>query len=189
MYVFYLMRLKITQNVISRNNVKLAIDQFAWIPDEILQIVATSAEIRCIWNTIGSMTYTNQRTFIPSRSLVEQVIFDYILPLPSIATSSATKEKEVDEVSWTDRLLITMRHLSEKSIVVLIGLSGLKSVYVFVLFFASDTELFIFRRPNVYDVYVESCMQNNVGRHVIFDELEISLLIRVESLTTTRKRL
>lgn len=132
MYVFHPTRLKFTQNVISRNNVKLAIDQFAWIPDEILQIVATNAEIRCIWNSICS-TYTNQRTF--SRSLVEQVVFDYILPLPSIATSSATKEKEVDEVSWTDRLLITMRHLSEKSIVVLIGLSGLKSVYVYAPFF------------------------------------------------------
>jgi hypothetical protein len=78
---------------------------------------------------------TNLRILISSRSLVEQVMFDYILPLPSIATSSATKEKEVDEVSWTDRLLITMRHLSEKSIVVLIGLSCLKSVYVYVLFF------------------------------------------------------
>ena len=88
------------------------------------------------WNTIGSTIYTNHRTFISSRALVDQVMFAYILPLPSIATSSATKEKEVDEVSWTDRLLITMRHLSEKSIVVLIGLSGLKSVYVYALFFS-----------------------------------------------------
>ena len=168
MYVFNPTRFKFTQNVISRNNVKQAIDQFAWIPDEILQIVATSAEIRCTRNTISSMTYTNQRTFISLRSSVEQVVFDYILPLPSIATSSATKEKEVDEVSWTDRLLITMRHLSEKSIVVLIGLTCLKSAYVWALFFATDTELSIFRRPNVYDVYVESCIQNNVGRHVIF---------------------
>ena len=55
MYVFHLMRLKFTQNVISRNNVKLAIDQFAWIPDEILQIVATSTEIRYIWNAFGPM--------------------------------------------------------------------------------------------------------------------------------------
>ena len=121
--------------------------------------------------------------------MVEQVIFDYILPLPSIATSSATKEKEVDELSWTDRLLITMRHLSEKSIVVLIGLSGLKSVYVYALSVATDTELFIFRRPNVYDVYVESCIQNNVGCHVILDKVEFSLFFRVESLTATRKRL
>ena len=112
---------------------------------------------------------TLKKSFIFSRSLAEQVIFDYILPLPSIATSSATKEKEVDELSWTDRLLIVMRHLSEKSIAVLIGLSGLKSVYVYTLFFATDTELFIFRRPNVYDVYVESCIQNNVGRHTMFD--------------------
>lgn len=119
--------------------------------------------------------------------MAEQVIFDYILPLPSIATSSATKEKEVDEVSWTDRLLITMRHLSEKSIEALIGLSSLKSVYVYALFFATDTELFIFRKPNVYDVYVESCIQNNVGRHIKFDRMETSLLFRVESLTTTRK--
>ena len=130
MYVFRYTRLKLSQNVISRNNDKLAIDQFAWIPDEILQIAATSAEIRCVWNAIGSTTYTNSKN---SRSLVEQVMFDYIIPLPSIATSSATKE--VDEVSWTDRLLITMRHLSEKSIVVLIGLSCIKSVYVYALYF------------------------------------------------------
>ena len=121
--------------------------------------------------------------------MAEQVIFDYILPLPSIATSSATKEKEVDEMSWTDRLLITMRHLSERSIVVLIGLSGLKSLYVYTLFFTMDTYVFISRRPNAYDIYVESCIQNNVGRHVIFDKMKTSLLFRVESSTTKRKQL
>lgn len=97
-------------------------------------------------------------------------MFDYILPLPSIATSSTTKEKEVDEASWTDRLLITMRHLSEKSIVVLIGLSCLRSLYVSASFSETDTELgHILSRPNVYDVYIESCIQNNVGCHVTFE--------------------
>jgi sister-chromatid-cohesion protein PDS5 len=59
MYVFHPTRLKFTQNVLSQNNVKIAIDQFAWIPDEILQMVAVSAEVRCIWITIGSTTFTN----------------------------------------------------------------------------------------------------------------------------------
>lgn len=114
-------------------------------------------------------THVNQRTLVSSRSVVEQVMFDYILPLPSIATSSATKEKEVDEVSWTDRLLITMRHLSEKSIAVLIGLSCLKSLYVSSFFLGRDSELgHVLSRPNVYDVYVESCIQNNVCCYVIF---------------------
>ncbi len=47
-----------------------------------------------------------------------------------MTTSSATKEKEVDEVAWTDRLLNVMRNLSEKSVQLLIGLSGLKALCV-----------------------------------------------------------
>lgn len=91
------------------NNDPAAITQFAWIPDEILQFTAANVELR---------------------ALVEQILADYIIPLPSIATSSATKEKEVDEIAWTDRLLNTMRYLSEKSVQLLIGLSGLKSTCV-----------------------------------------------------------
>jgi len=91
------------------NNDPAAIHQFAWIPDEILQMTSANSEIR---------------------SLVEQVLAEYIIPLPSLNTSSATKEKDVDEVAWVDRMLIVMRYLSEKSIQLLLGLSGLKSLYV-----------------------------------------------------------
>jgi sister-chromatid-cohesion protein PDS5 len=91
------------------NNDRAAIKQFAWIPDEIIQTTSASTEIR---------------------TLVEQVLAEYVIPLPSLTTSSATKEKEVDEVAWTDRLLNVMRYLSEKSVQQLIGLSGLKALCV-----------------------------------------------------------
>ena len=91
------------------NNDPAAIQRFAWIPDEIIQVTSANLE---------------------ARSLVEQVLAEYIIPLPSLSTSSATKEKDVDEVSWADRMLIVMRYLSEKSTQLLIGLSGLKIPYV-----------------------------------------------------------
>ena len=71
------------------NNDHAAIQRFAWIPDEIIQTTAANLEIR---------------------TLVEQVLAEFILPLPSVG-----KEKDVDEVAWTDRLLIVMRYLTEKS--------------------------------------------------------------------------
>jgi sister-chromatid-cohesion protein PDS5 len=90
------------------NNDPAAIQRFAWIPDEIIQVTSSNSE---------------------TRSLVEQVLADYIIPLPSLSTS-ATKEKDVDEISWADRMLIVMRFLSEKSTQLLIGLSGIKVLYV-----------------------------------------------------------
>jgi sister-chromatid-cohesion protein PDS5 len=122
------------------NNDRAAIKQFAWIPDEIIQTTSANIEIR---------------------TLVEQVLADYVIPLPSLTTSSATKEKEVDEVAWTDRLLNVMRYLSEKSVQLLIGLSGLKSLCVV------DFQCFIHltslqSRPNIFDIYLESCIKNNV---------------------------
>ena len=57
------------------------------------------------------------------------MVFEYILPLPVISTSSATKDKEVDESAWTDRhrLLHTISYLGEKAMDFLILLSGLKA--------------------------------------------------------------
>ncbi|RXW15368.1 hypothetical protein EST38_g10488 [Candolleomyces aberdarensis] len=109
------------------NNDAAAIKHFGWIPDEILKITSTSAEVR---------------------SVVEQVIADYILPLPS----SGSKGPEVDEVAWTDRLLSVMRLLTEKSIKALLGLSGIKAT-----------------RPNIYQVFIDTCIQYNGG---IMDEGE-----------------
>ena len=73
-----------------------------------------------------------------TRALVEQVLHDYLLPLPSLPSSSSGKdrgkgkdkeerEQGVDEEAWTERLLNVMRSLSEGSVNVLIGLSGIKS--------------------------------------------------------------
>ncbi|KAF6757823.1 cohesin-associated protein Pds5 [Ephemerocybe angulata] len=111
------------------NNDASAISQFAWIPEEILKITSTSTEIR---------------------NVVEQVIAEHILPLPSSASGS--KGSDIDEVAWTDRLLCVMRYLSEKSIKSLLGLTGLKAI-----------------RPNIYQIYIESCIDYNGG---IMDENE-----------------
>lgn len=94
--------------------------------------------------------------------MVEQVLFESILPLPSAASSSATKEKTVDEVAWTDRLLSTMRYLSDKSINILIGISGLKATYVYYFLTLIPAQLLPHRRPNLYDVFLDSCIKNNV---------------------------
>ncbi|KAF9482670.1 hypothetical protein BDN70DRAFT_399452 [Pholiota conissans] len=103
------------------NNNPAAINQFGWIPGEVLQMTSTNSDVR---------------------ALVEQILLDYILPLPS----ANGKDKEVDVVAWTDRLLGTMRFLEEKPLATLMGLSGIKS-----------------SRPNIYDAYLESCIKNNGG--------------------------
>ncbi|TFK20656.1 cohesin-associated protein Pds5 [Coprinopsis marcescibilis] len=107
------------------NNDPIVIRKFAWIPEELLKTTAASPEVR---------------------SVVEQVLGDHILPLPS--GSSSTKATEVDEVAWSDRLVGMMRYLSEKSINSLLGLSGLKAV-----------------RPNVYDVFIDSCIKYNANEN------------------------
>ncbi|KAJ3508895.1 hypothetical protein NLJ89_g5509 [Agrocybe chaxingu] len=102
------------------NNDPAAIKQFAWIPDEVLQFTNATNEIR---------------------TQVEQILLEYIFPPPSISTSFASKEKDVDEVAWTDRLLNTMRYLSEKSVATLMGVAGLKA-----------------SRPNIYDHFLGMCI-------------------------------
>ena len=52
---------------------------------------------------------------------------DFILPLPSLLSPSS-KAGEVDEVTWTERLLNTMKYLTDKSVNALLGLSGLKNL-------------------------------------------------------------
>ncbi|KAF8225381.1 hypothetical protein L208DRAFT_1306555, partial [Tricholoma matsutake] len=59
------------------------------------------------------------------RSAVEEIVMEYILPLAS-SISSTLKVTDVDEVAWTDRLLQTMKYLEDKSINVVLTLTGLK---------------------------------------------------------------
>lgn len=74
------------------------------------------------------------------------------------------KDKDVDVAAWTDRLLTTMRFLSEKSIAILISLSGIKSTYALSPFpLPPKLTLMYLSRPNAYDVYLESCIKNNGG--------------------------
>ncbi|KAF5383320.1 hypothetical protein D9615_004981 [Tricholomella constricta] len=123
------------------NNEPLAIKQFSWIPNTILQMIGVSTEVRTI---------------------VEQVVMEYILPLPSSSTPSSSKGGDVDEVAWTDRLLHTMKFLEEKSTNAMLLLTALKQV-----------------RPNVYDHFLDTCVQNNGG---IIDEDEEKVTHRLDGL-------
>ncbi|KAG6901443.1 hypothetical protein C0995_011956 [Termitomyces sp. Mi166 len=124
------------------NNEPLAIKQFSWIPNAILNMIAISHEVRAV---------------------VEQVVMEYILPLPSLSTPSTSKGGEVDEVAWTDRLLHTMKYLEEKPTNALLVLTGVKQV-----------------RPNVYDHFLDACVKNNGG---VIDENEELVVQRLNVLT------
>ena len=66
------------------------------------------------------------------RQAVEQVIADYILPLPLASSSSKDKSAivEIDEVRWTDRLLNTIKYLEDdKALNALLVCTNLKLGY------------------------------------------------------------
>ncbi|KAJ7160887.1 armadillo-type protein [Mycena filopes] len=114
------------------NKDRAAILQFAWIPNEMFQMMKENSEIRPI---------------------VEEVVAEYILPLPSSSTPSTSKNTEVDEVAWTDRLLIVMASLDdEHAFNTLLTLSYLRRT-----------------RPTIFEHFVESCIANNGG---VIDENE-----------------
>ncbi|KAG6907699.1 hypothetical protein DXG01_007755 [Tephrocybe rancida] len=140
------------------NNEPLAIKQFSWIPNTILQMIGVSIEVR--YDYIQPCFAINSSTNF--RAAVEQVVMEYILPLPSSSTPSTSKGGELDEVAWTDRLLLTMKYLEERSTNALLLLTGLKQV-----------------RPNVYDHLVDACIKNNGG---IIDEDEEAVAQRLNSL-------
>ncbi|KAH0834786.1 hypothetical protein J3R83DRAFT_10387 [Lanmaoa asiatica] len=119
-----------------------AVEHFAWIPNEILHISNMSSE---------------------AKAAAEQVIADYVLPLPSSSTTSASTSKnvEVDEVAWTDHLLLTMRHLDDLGVNTILSMSGIK-----------------FNRPTMYEHYLQACIQNNGG---VIDENEESIVQRLNN--------
>ncbi|KAL0958138.1 hypothetical protein HGRIS_000306 [Hohenbuehelia grisea] len=83
-----------------------ATEHFAWIPNEILHMVAVGTEVRPV---------------------VEDVVAKYVLPLPS--ASSKGKETQTDDdaaSTWTSRLLAVMRHMDDKAVSALLLLSGLR---------------------------------------------------------------
>ncbi|KAJ3999568.1 armadillo-type protein [Lentinula boryana] len=114
------------------NNNLIAISKFSWIPDELLRM--TTIVVDC-------------------RTVVEQVLSEYILPLPPYTPNPLNdRVAEVDETAWTDRLLNVMRYLTDQSITALIVLSNLKP-----------------NRPTAIDVFVDACVQYNGG---VIDENE-----------------
>ncbi|THH06894.1 hypothetical protein EW145_g3765 [Phellinidium pouzarii] len=111
------------------NNDAAAIEQFGWIPQQVLHSITTTMEVK---------------------STALQIIADYILPVPS---------KGDDDVAWTERLLVVMRHLDEKGINTLVGISGLKLA-----------------RPSPFERYLQCCIDNNGG---VIDENEESVKRRL----------
>ncbi|CDO77959.1 hypothetical protein BN946_scf184971.g9 [Trametes cinnabarina] len=87
------------------NNDPAAIQQFGWIPKNVLRAASITREVKAI---------------------AEETLADFILPLPSLPSSSSSKSAEIDEVAWTDRLLLTMRYLDEVSVNTLYSFSNLK---------------------------------------------------------------
>ncbi|KDQ60158.1 hypothetical protein JAAARDRAFT_711869 [Jaapia argillacea MUCL 33604] len=114
------------------NNDPDAIRHFSWIPLVIIPLAKVNWEVR---------------------NVIEQVITDHILPLPSPpSTSASSKALDIDESAWVDRLLTTMKLLDEKAIELLLSMSGLKQV-----------------RPTIYEKFLQSCIDNNGG---VIDENE-----------------
>ncbi|KAG6332171.1 hypothetical protein ID866_6918 [Astraeus odoratus] len=122
-----------------------AIRHFSWIPNEVLHIASMTSE---------------------SKAAAEQVIADYILPLPSLsnsasASASVSKNAEVDEVAWTDRLLNTMRYLDDTAINTILSMSAVKT-----------------SRPTPYEHFLQACIQNNGG---VIDENEEAVKQRLNN--------
>ncbi|KAI0251942.1 armadillo-type protein [Lactifluus subvellereus] len=120
-----------------------AIKQFSWIPQSLLQM-SQSQEVK---------------------AAAEHALAEYVFPL----TASSSKENEIEEPTWTDRLLTTMRFLNERAVSSLISFSGLKIA-----------------RPSIYERFIQCCKENNGG---IIDENEEETIrklnVYVQRLSTT----
>ncbi|KAF9226311.1 hypothetical protein BS17DRAFT_794477 [Gyrodon lividus] len=119
-----------------------AVRHFSWIPNEILHI--------------SNMTHE-------AKAGAEQVIVDYVFPLPASSGTSASTSKnvEVDETAWTDRLLNTLQHLDDLAVSAILNMSGIKG-----------------SRPTMYDHYLQACIQNNGG---VIDENEEFVIQRLNT--------
>ncbi|KAF8434558.1 cohesin-associated protein Pds5 [Boletus edulis BED1] len=124
------------------NGDAIAASHFAWIPNEVLHISNMTSE---------------------TKAAAERVIADYVLPLPSPPSNSASTSKnvEVDEVAWTDHLLNIMQHLDDLGINTILSMSGIKA-----------------NRPTMYEHYLRACIQNNGG---VIDENEEIIIQRLNN--------
>ncbi|KAJ7810116.1 armadillo-type protein, partial [Mycena leptocephala] len=123
------------------NKEPAATSQFAWIPNELFKMIKVTSEIRPV---------------------VDDIVAEYILPLPSSSTPSTSKSAEVDEVAWTDRLLTVMAFLDdERAFNTLLTMTSLHRL-----------------QPTVFNHYVESCIANNGG---VIDENEEAITTRLSN--------
>lgn len=97
--------------------------------------------------------------------MADRVWAVHILPL-----APGVKAGEVDPVLWTEKLLNVMKHLSDKSIEILVTLSTIKEMYVLPPPFRQIL-IASCRRPGLADRYLEACISYNVRRHPVFVEL------------------
>ncbi|EGO03586.1 hypothetical protein SERLA73DRAFT_46084 [Serpula lacrymans var. lacrymans S7.3] len=98
-----------------------AIQQFSWIPNEVLHSLSAPE----------------------AKVVAEQVAADFIFPIPSISPS-ASKNLEFDEATWTDKLLNTMNFLDEKAIHVALNSSGIKSRWVSCVCFSKYFNAYVY---------------------------------------------
>ncbi|TFK49359.1 hypothetical protein OE88DRAFT_1646400 [Heliocybe sulcata] len=102
-----------------------AISHFSWIPQEILHLCKVGVEVR---------------------AQAEQIVVEQIFPFPSPPATSSSRNNEIDESAWVERLLTTMRYLDASAVGVLLSVSGLKIAH-----------------PSLYDRYVQACVEYNGG--------------------------
>ncbi|KAF7323824.1 hypothetical protein MKEN_00603700 [Mycena kentingensis (nom. inval.)] len=120
------------------NHDSKALEQFAWIPSQLYQSARRNPE---------------------TKPLLEEILAEYILPLPGVSTPAAkdkgsakAKNDEIDEIAWTDRLLTVMAYLEADEVNSLLSLSGLQR-----------------KPPTVFEIFVDACIANNGG---VIDENE-----------------
>lgn len=88
-------------------------------------MAATTVEVKSV-EMFKSSAITNSLFHASHRTIGEQVIGEYILPLPSPTPTSNSRANDVDEGAWTDRLLFVMKFLDEMAVNALLSLSGMK---------------------------------------------------------------
>jgi sister-chromatid-cohesion protein PDS5 len=120
----------------SENKDSAAILQFAWIPHELFQMIKVTSEVRCVLPFSPRALADLRCSFRP---LVEDVVAEFILPLPSASSAPSTSKSasantgEVDEGVWTDRLLTVMVFLDdEHSMNTLLAFSGVQRACIIV---------------------------------------------------------
>lgn len=127
-------------------------------------------------HTGGEVWFLLARSGLPvyavcCRLAAEQVIADFIFPLPSASSASTSKNVDVDEVAWTDRLLNVMGYLDNRGVNAVLLLSGIKG-----------------SRPSPYELYLQCCIQNNVSCDLGCSGSDVHLMHQIRAVSSTKMR-